>query len=1103
VPGRSATRQARNDDLEVICIMMRWISLAVLTATVGILGLVPAAQAEVRVSLNDKLDSDSSPFRGRDQPGLAVNPANPQHVVQINANYLDLTCEGSVSSDGGETWSDAVPLAPPRPSSLLSPFEPSCSSYQSIEFGSGDNVYATATAGRTGTSFADSSTLVFKSEDGGRSWESVVAMEGGPGGSEFQTLVGPSYSRPSLSVHAGAAGGEDRVYVVARESRGTGKQVQCASGTRTVPCTPVKVAVSNDGGGSFGQPVDVSPEPTNTTDAPSKPVVNPDGSVTVVWRTQGTVGLLQAARSTDAGRTWSEPVDVAEVVNTGTSTSTHVQSDPLTGQSTSASYPRMTGNPTTGDLYLVYNQGSLGPNPPDGGYQGADHFISPDSGVYLQRSTDGGRTWNEPTLINDTTLHPGTEVVQTRHPSVSVSPDGRVNVVWLDRRHWYQGPGERTCTHTHIYCEDVRLSDTYYSYSTDEGRTFSRNIRITDESFNSDVGYDTRPSAYWNYGPQAVTVGGGQVLVGWMDSREGNWDTDTHDIYLAKVNFDATGAVPQTNIDGSDPVSRSVALSKFGYEGGNEGALIGGPRDPAGPGGGVASRNTSSVVIANQDDVPGALAGQVLGRAYPAPVLLSPAGGLPDSVKAEVSRLRPARAFVIGDSASLSAQVVTDLAAAGVDGGQITRLSGGNDAARAAAMAAEFDRRLEVERAADSPAFDAAVIANPASPDAVAVAGLAAARRLPILYVNSGSIPSETRSALESLDIDETLVIGGASSVSGDVLADLPSPKRLGGDDQYETSRAVVEESEARGLPSNVVYVADGSQPMDAALLGGAVARKTGMMVLAPAPLQSTSVSQASSFGLSGISRFVVLGSAPDAPPVPGPVPGPPPASPAQPAADPCGTPGAAGYLNPAKMRVSRARVLRGDRRLDVLAPITARARGAEVSVLYQGDGRQDTFEVEVTGADTELDEVRILKPLTRGQAELGTGIVNLNYLGNAATRPQLVRLRAARRRAELAVEEISLIGDRLSAEGSVTRRAEGIVRLLYSYVAPDGSPQVHDARAEIQEDGDWVLEGDQVPAQLARCGGYLSIQFTGYFERRVRGEQLAYELNAGQTRRP
>jgi hypothetical protein len=194
---------------------------------------------------------------------------------------------------------------------------------------------------------------------------------------------------------------------------------------------------------------------------------------------------------------------------------------------------------------------------------------------------------------------------------------------------------------------------------------------------------------------------------------------------------------------------------------------------------------------------------------------------------------------------------------------------------------------------------------------------------------------------------------------------------------------------------------------------------------------------------------------------------------------------------------------LREDRRLDVLAPITSRARGAGVAVTYQGDGRSDTFDAEVTEGNAELDRIRFLEPITRGQAALGTGIVNLNYLGDEDTRPESVRLRAASQRAELDVEEISLTGDRLSAAGSVTRRAEGVVRLLYSYVDPDGSPQVHEARAEIQDDGDWELEDDQVPAQLARCGGYLSIQFTGFFERRIRGEQLAYELNSGQTRRP
>jgi hypothetical protein len=249
---------------------------------------------------------------------------------------------------------------------------------------------------------------------------------------------------------------------------------------------------------------------------------------------------------------------------------------------------------------------------------------------------------------------------------------------------------------------------------------------------------------------------------------------------------------------------------------------------------------------------------------------------------------------------------------------------------------------------------------------------------------------------------------------------------------------------------------------------------------------------------------FFFLSSGPSAcPPPPPPPPGPGPGLPGGFSESPCGIPGSAGYLNPAKIRVSRATVDSDDEQLDLLAPITSRARGGDVGVTFSADDRIDIFDTTVTDADTELDEIRLVQDITEGQADLGTGILVIDYLGNASTRREVVRLRAAERPAELDVDEISLVGDRLSAEGSVTGRAEGIVRFNFSYPNTIGVPQVHEARAEITDDGSWELDGDQVPAQLAQCGGYLSIQFTGFFERRIRGEQLAYELGAGQTRRP
>src|SRR5688572_13057806 len=90
----------------------RRLSLAVI-GSIALFGATPAAQADLRVDNNQRLPADSSPFRGKDQPGLAVNPNNPKHIVATNSDYLNEDCEASASFDGGATWSDSFTLQPP------------------------------------------------------------------------------------------------------------------------------------------------------------------------------------------------------------------------------------------------------------------------------------------------------------------------------------------------------------------------------------------------------------------------------------------------------------------------------------------------------------------------------------------------------------------------------------------------------------------------------------------------------------------------------------------------------------------------------------------------------------------------------------------------------------------------------------------------------------------------------------------------------------------------------------------------------------------------------------------------------------------------------
>jgi hypothetical protein len=123
---------------------------------------------------------------------------------------------------------------------------------------------------------------------------------------------------------------------------------------------------------------------------------------------------------------------------------------------------------------------------------------------------------------------------------------------------------------------------------------------------------------------------------------------------------------------------------------------------------------------------------------------------------------------------------------------------------------------------------------------------------------------------------------------------------------------------------------------------------------------------------------------------------------------------------------------------------------------------------------------------------------VEIRYAGNEQVRPAEVRLRAAPRRALLQRSLLSLEDGEMVARGSVTQRAEGVVRLSLGYDRPDGSVGFHEARAEIGRDGRWALS-EPLPAD-ARAGGYLSIEFTGHYPNRIRGERIAKELLDGQA---
>ncbi len=90
--------------------------------------------------------------------------------------------------------------------------------------------------------------------------------------------------------------------------------------------------------------------------------------------------------------------------------------------------------------------------------------------VKLSRSTDGGQTWEAPIRINDDTDPDGLN--WQWFGSLSVAPNGRLDVTWFDTR---DNPG-------------TYLSRLYYSYSTDGGLTWSPNEALSD-AFDPHLGW--------------------------------------------------------------------------------------------------------------------------------------------------------------------------------------------------------------------------------------------------------------------------------------------------------------------------------------------------------------------------------------------------------------------------------------------------------------------------------------------------------------------------------------------------------------------------------------------------------------------------------------
>ncbi len=353
------------------------------------------------------------------EPYLAANPENPLNLVAayqesrfVNGGARALNY--STSFDGGATWTEGI--LPGMSVAAGGPWERASDPW--VAFGPNNRVYYVSLLFNQST--PDNAIGVSHSSDGGSTWSSPVEVHRST--IDFNDKEAITADTYAASPHFG------NVYVAWDKNKRQGSEFVAQQ---------LLVARSTDGGLTWDNPKKVKKKGSNIGAIPR---VGPDGTVYVVWAGGGIEDSQLSvffSKSTNGGKKWSKPVELAEIRNAG-----------VQGVRAGSFLPSFDVDPASGDLYIAWG---------DARWTGTDQAT-------LIHSRDKGETWSAPQRVSD---GPGNAASFT--VSVACNSTGEVAVSYYslrndpERRFWM---------------------DVYVSISRDGGVNFEPAERATAESFD-------------------------------------------------------------------------------------------------------------------------------------------------------------------------------------------------------------------------------------------------------------------------------------------------------------------------------------------------------------------------------------------------------------------------------------------------------------------------------------------------------------------------------------------------------------------------------------------------------------------------------------------
>jgi hypothetical protein len=575
-------------------------------ASTGINQQVPARNPAPSFSRNVIITRQTGYAPFNTEPSIAVDPTDPSHLVLGTIDYNSPTAMATyVSFDGGETWTgpNSIKFFREDYAGAGDPvvtFDRDGTVYLSFISVGFEQFYIGTIASYNEVS----SMAVTKSLDGGLTWSDPVSAARGvittvsnvdSAGKERGTITFPFFDKEWITTGPSVDDpSKDVIYMTFTDFESTygliySDEVPYLSAPATE--STIRMVRSEDGGDTWSAPVAVSPTvlealqasapgegtgasaggeaasdsglsgagtsantgdgsdttqqeqqqsgniiSANRTVQGSQPKVLADGTLVTAYLDSTDDGAqeglftIQVNISKDGGKTFAGPVTA------GIFREPHGQPRNTQFRYWGSAFPQLAVGPK-GEIYIATT--ALPSDKP-----------TDDGDIYLLRSLDSGKSWKEPLRINtDKTSH------LQFFPSIAVSPDGTVNLMWGDMR---DDPKE------------LRYN-VYYSRSQDQGATWGFNLpdqnftapdtRVSDFDSNSLKGF---PGGAFigDYFSLAATKG--EVYMVWADTRLGEFSGYDQQIAFARQEAIKPAQLYLNPPSGS--AGRIVQIQGFGFQ---------------------------------------------------------------------------------------------------------------------------------------------------------------------------------------------------------------------------------------------------------------------------------------------------------------------------------------------------------------------------------------------------------------------------------------------------------------------------------------------------------------------------------------------------------